>query len=404
MNRARLARRRGTRDDRAALDAVEKLLARPRALEPQDTDGTESHVLVVDARMLTPDQDSGSLRMFAILKLLRRMGHSVTFVSDGEEPQTRYARGLRELGVETQCGFSAAVAHLARLGHRYRFVVLSRPEIALHYLPAVRAHAPHATVIYDTVDLRWVRMLRAAELADDSAAREQAEWCRRVERAVAACADMVIAITSHEKEMVLMDVPAARVEVLPNIHACRPSVPPLHGRKDLMFIGGFEHRPNVDAVQWFVQRILPLVRQEIPDAVFQVVGSKPPREVLRLRSRAVHVVGYVADARPYFDRSRVFVAPLRYGAGMKGKIGQSMSHGLPIVTTTIGAEGMSLVDGENVLIADQAEAFARAVVKLYLDPELWAKLSTTSLRHVREHLSEDAAQARLEALFPVSAG
>jgi len=102
---------------------------------------------------------------------------------------------------------------------------------------------------------------------------------------------------------------------------------------------------------------------------------------------------------PYFERCRVFVSPLRYGAGMKGKIGQSMAFGLPVVTTAVGAEGIGLVDGENALISDDPRTFAEAVIRLYTDELLWAKISEESLKHIEKNFSREAAYRKIADFF-----
>jgi glycosyltransferase involved in cell wall biosynthesis len=200
-----------------------------------------------------------------------------------------------------------------------------------------------------------------------------------MERLNAAAADIVFAITDKEKTLILSDVPNARVEVIPNIHACVEKVQPVAGRKNLLFVGHYAHTPNEDAVSYFVQEVFPLIRKQIPDVQFYMVGSYMPETVKSLGSRDVIAAGYVPDLSSYLNDCRVFVAPLRYGAGMKGKIGQSMSFGLPVVTTSIGAEGMNLMHGENALIADSPAEFASAVVRLYTDDALWERMSTKSL-------------------------
>jgi glycosyltransferase involved in cell wall biosynthesis len=379
----------------------DEIFARAAELVP---DRGAGRALVCDFRTLTPDQDSGSVRMFAILKLLRSLGHEVTFVSMSTEPQPRYADAIRDLGVEVIQGFSDAYAHLAAEGHRYRFALLSRPGVYQRFVAAVRAFAINATLIYDTVDLHWVRLERAAELSNDASLRAAAEHLRRLELLEAATADRVLAITPEEQRILAAECPGARVDVLPNIHECHRSSRPWADRKDLMFIGGYEHAPNVDAMEWFVAEILPLVRKRLPEVVLRVIGSKPPAKLLALASPGVDVVGYVPDVAPWFEATRVFVAPLRFGAGMKGKIGQAMSHGLPVVTTPIGAEGMRLVDEEHALVAADAEAFAAAVVRLYEDDLLWDRLAKSSLHHVQEHFSDAAVRNALAAIFTVQGG
>jgi glycosyltransferase involved in cell wall biosynthesis len=359
-------------------------------------------VLVVDHRMLMPDQDSGSVRMFAIIKLLNELGHEVTFVAENGAPDGRYERALGRYASKIIFGQEWTRAHLFQEGGSYRFAILSRPEQTDRFLPLVRALAPQATVVYDTVDLHWVRLTRAAELTGDRSLLEEAERFRRLEQANVSSSDLVLAITDRERATLLAQVPGANVEVIPNIHAVRPVRRPLDGRKDLFFIGGYEHTPNVDAVLWFVAEILPRIRLQLPDVLFHVVGSRPTEEVRKLASSRVRVAGYVADPDTFFECSRVFVSPLRYGAGMKGKIGQAMTHGLPVVTTSIGAEGMRLVDGETALVANGAAEFADAVIRLYADSKLWVRLSENSRMHVEAHFSEDAVRPMLAKLFPRS--
>jgi SAM-dependent methyltransferase len=356
-------------------------------------------VLVVDHRIPTPDQDAGSARMYAILKLLRELDYAVTFVSNCESQMLDYERKLGQLGVPVLYGYSTAVTHLTQYGHQYEFVLLSRPETAFRFLPVVRAYALNSTVIYDTVDLHWVRMRREAEMSGDPALRNLADRFMRIERLNSLCADLVLAVTPDEKESLLAEAPDARVEVIPTIHTSRPPSDLGHKREGLMFIGGFEHVPNVDAVKWFVEEVFPIIQRQLAGLQFHVIGSKMPEQVTVLASPSVRIVGYVPDPEPYFRSSRVFVAPLRYGAGMKGKIGHSMSYGLPVVTTSVGAEGMMLQDGENALIGDGPEAFARAVVRLYTDDRLWRQIADNSVEHIRHHFSEEAVKAHLRTIL-----
>jgi glycosyltransferase involved in cell wall biosynthesis len=356
-------------------------------------------ILVVDQKVPTPDQDSGSLRMLSILKLLRGMGYRIDFVSEKAQLIGSSESETSSLGIPVHSGFSAALSHLKEEGHSYRFVLLSRPNVAYRYLPLVRAYAIHATVIYDTVDLHWLRLAREAEINGDQTRWESVEFYKRMERLNASCADLVIAITPEEREKILLEEPELRVEIVPNIHRCAAAGRPFHLRKNLMFIGGFQHKPNEDAVRYFARDIFPLISKELPEVVFNIIGSHMPDSVKALAAPSIDPIGYVVDPSVYFEDCRVFVSPLRYGAGMKGKISQSMSHRLPVVTTTIGAEGMALAEGETALIADDPEAFARAVVRLYTDKALWDRIAANSVAHIEKHFSEAAVRTRLERIL-----
>jgi len=164
-----------------------------------------------------------------------------------------------------------------------------------------------------------------------------------------------------------------------------------------MFVGGFQHTPNVDAAKWFVQEIWPLVRQQLPDARFHLIGSKAPDDIRALgEEEGVQFHGFVPDIEPFLDNCRVAVAPLRFGAGVKGKVNLSMSYGQPVVATGVATEGMQTRHAVDVLNADEPEAFAKAVVTLYRDKDLWEKLSGNGLKNVERWFSFDAARQNVE--------
>ncbi len=165
-----------------------------------------------------------------------------------------------------------------------------------------------------------------------------------------------------------------------------------------MFIGSFLHPPNIDAVNWFVNEIFPVILEKIPEVKFYIIGSEPTNEVKQLASDNVIVTGFVEDVSPYFEQSKVFVSPLRYGAGLKGKIGQSMSFGLPIVTTTIGAEGF-IVEETPFIISDEPEEFAKNVVKLYNNKSVWEKLSNAGINTIKKHYSPESVAVTLNNIF-----
>jgi glycosyltransferase involved in cell wall biosynthesis len=183
-----------------------------------------------------------------------------------------------------------------------------------------------------------------------------------------------------------------------------PAGPPPgpEGRAGLLFVGGFWHVPNGDAVLWFVEHVWPRIQAQAPDVVFRIAGSDPTPEVLALGGRpGIEVLGYQPDLTAHFNTARVFVAPIRFGAGMKGKVGQSLVNGLPAVATPIGAEGMSLVADEHLLVADMAEDFAEAVLSLLQDDALWRRLQAQGRALIQATLSKPVVARRLETLFRV---
>jgi len=187
--------------------------------------------------------------------------------------------------------------------------------------------------------------------------------------------------------------------VIPNIHAVGDQPIDRSGRNGLLFVGNFNHPPNVDAIHYFVREVFPLITTVIPDITLTIVGNNPPKEITALDGPRIRVTGYVPSTEPYLRNARVSIVPLRYGAGMKGKIGEAMAHGLPVVTTSIGAEGMGLVHGQTALIADTPREFADAVLALYDDERAWERIAADARQFLRDHYSVEAVETRLAEML-----
>jgi glycosyltransferase involved in cell wall biosynthesis len=226
-----------------------------------------------------------------------------------------------------------------------------------------------------------------------------AQRVKRQELSLVAQADATLVVSEEERTLLAEEIPGAEVRVVSNIHRIPGSAKSFEERADLMFVGGFAHPPNRDAVLYFCREVLPRILTSLPEARLFVIGSDPPPEIRCLESDQVHILGYVPDIEPFLNNCRVSVAPLRFGAGVKGKINQSLAYGLPVVGTTIAVEGMFLKNGESVLIADDARSFADAVVKLFRDAALWNKLSTGGLAVMEEHFSFAAVQRAVGQLL-----
>ncbi len=363
--------------------------------------GIAKRVLVVDTRILCPDQDSGSLRMLNLLRIFQQLDFKVTFLPENLQRPSPYTERMQELGIECLYApfFTDLTEFLRERRGEFDLIMLSRMEIGEKMLMTCRAEAPSVPVVFDTVDLHFLRGEREAELSDSEVKRNAAAATRALELGIASRCDAVIVVSSFEKEMLDRELPEQHVALVSNIHEVSETVQPFAGRGDFVFIGGFEHPPNVDAMLWFCSEIMPLVVAEMPDARLHIIGSKMPEAVRALAGANVVTHGYVENVVPFFDSCLLSIAPLRYGAGVKGKINQSMSFGTPVVSTTIGAEGMHLEHERNILIADEPKLFAAQIVRLHHDPELWEHLSYEGLQNIEEHFSFAAAQASLEQLL-----
>jgi GT2 family glycosyltransferase len=362
----------------------------------------QRQVLVIDALTPQPDHDSGSLRLVNLMRLLREEGAHVVFLPANREHSGRYTEDLQQLGIEAWYAPFArrAPAWLREHGPRFDSILVSRHYVAREFLPLLRQHAPQARIVFDTVDLHYLREQRAAELRGDSTLSRTATRTRALELDVIARSDVTVVVSGAERELLARDAPRATVEVLSNLHQLAGPGQPFAQRRDLVFVGGFRHPPNVDAVRWFAAEVFPRVREHLPEVRFHCIGSHVVPEVEALAAEpGVLVHGHVPDIAPYMDGCRIALAPLRYGAGVKGKVNLSMAHGQPVVATPSAVEGMHLRDGEDVLVAGDAPAFADAVVRLYHDEALWQRLSAGGLANVARHFSLDAARESVRRLL-----
>jgi O-antigen biosynthesis protein len=351
--------------------------------------GVLARALVVDHYVPTPDRDSGSLRMFSILKILRRLGCAVTFVPQNMAPAEPYTSALQAEGIEVVYEVASPGSWLEHSGP-FDFAILSRPDVAEEYLPMLRQRRLAPTIIYDTVDLHYLREERRAATERSRQARDNADRLRALELSLVRACDATITVSESERALLEREVPGSRVYVVPNIHAVSDGWPGFENREGLLFVGSFSHPPNRDAVLYFTREVLPLVRQALGPVTFNVIGPEAGPEISRLPG--VNYLGWVPDVLPHLDRARVFVAPMRYGAGMLGKVGQSMAAGLPVVASSVAAEGIGLRHGIEGLIADEPAAFASCVAKLHQSETLWQDLSASSVAFIRERYSTERVE------------
>ncbi|HYP01117.1 MAG TPA: glycosyltransferase [Pyrinomonadaceae bacterium] len=342
-------------------------------------------IIVFDERIPTPDRDAGSARMMFILRALVRWSRPV-FVPLNRPHGVEYERLLWKEGIET-----AHLVEYPRLLRTRNFyaAVLSRPLVADGLLKPLRRARPSLKIIFDTVDAAFVRLEREHRITGDARTAEEAERYREIELRLAQASDLVWCTSTDDKKAVEREAPGVRIEVIPTIHPLHSRGKSFDERAHLLFIGNFAHRPNSDAVHHLMRDIFPLVKQALPDVRLYVVGDNVTPEVAAYAAPDVEVLGYVPDVDPLYRSCRLMLVPLRYGAGLKGKLGESLSYGLPVVTTSTGAEGFGLTDGIEALIADEPEAFAAAVIRAYGQKDLWESLAEQGYRHVEKHFTPE---------------
>ncbi|TAK43817.1 MAG: glycosyltransferase [Betaproteobacteria bacterium] len=357
-------------------------------------------LLMVDAHMPFPDRDAGSVTADHYIRIFQQLGYKVTFAPENLRFDPKYTARLQRRGVEClYYPFEHDLRDvLRRRGREFDLVFVSRPYVADKIRRRLRAACPRAKVIYNTVDLHFIRELRQSVIERNPALARRADQTREQELRASAAADCTIVISPAEEAILRRELPQVRIEVIQLIHEEQPAGLPFAARRGLVFIGGAQHPPNLDAVRHFVSDVMPALRAAGSSHGFSVIGSQPA-QVHDLACDDVSVLGQVDDITPHFQGALCMVVPLRYGAGVKGKIGTAFSYGLPVISTGVGVEGMDLTEDTEYLQAENASDWVRQIRRLSEDEALWMRLSEAGRRIVRERYSPGRVADRLRDII-----
>ena len=381
-------------------DAARGIVERPerRRPLPPGPRGERESVLFFYPDMPEPSRSAGHTRASEIALALRRMGFRTT------------------LACETSAGFEAAVARFeaegievaaadrgddldALLRRGFDAALVSFHTLAQRAVPVLRAVSPRTRIAVDSVDVHFLRMRRAAELAGDEVGLVRAGHERTRELAAYAAADIVLAVTEDERALLAGLLPDADVDVLGNVHRLAEAVASLDDRRGALFVGSYGHAPNADAVRWLCAEVMPLLRSAGHTEPVCVAGSGMPAELAeQVAAAGAEPLGFLPSVEDELAGRRVSIAPLRFGAGLKGKVGESLAAGVPVVATSIAAEGFDRPT-RGMLIADSAQEFAGAIVRLSQDDALWAQLSAGGRELVSATLGTSACEAALERIL-----
>ena len=367
--------------------------------------GSKGTILVIDARTPMPDRDSGSMDAYQYLRILKSFGYHVVFVPENLVHAGQYSAELQRIGVQALYPpyWTSFEQILSAMGASLDYVLIYRVLVAAAVYDVVRSRAPQAKIIFDAVDLHFLRLAREAELAGDEEKKLAAERLKLIELDMIRKADATIVLSRFEMDLLKKLTPGAALFEIPIVRQVPP--PRAKGfdqRRDVVFVGGFEHCPNVDAVQWFVAEVMPRLQARGFTGQFVVVGSNMPPEIKALARPGVIIRGFVADLEEFFSEIRLSVAPLRYGAGLKGKVITSLSYGVPVVATTVAVEGGSFSHDVDVLVADKPDELAESIMRIYEDVELWEQISCAGYQYFKEQFSVETVACKLEKLLSAS--
>ena len=359
--------------------------------------------LVIDELVPVPGRDAGSNAILSHIQSLQRLGYQVTFAAAnmGQDAGDHFGG----IGVELcQSPWYASVEEvLRRQAGTFDIVYLHRGHIAVSYLALVRRAMARARVIYSVADLHHLRLERQAAAEHRPELLALAQRMRSYEMFAAWSSDAVVTHSSHEAALLRRGLAPGRVHVLPWAVPLHPTEMPFAKRRGLAFIGGYAHSPNVDAAKWLIQEIMPIVWRQDPEIECLLVGSAMPDSLRRLAGPKVIPMGHVPVLADIFDRVRLTVAPLAYGAGAKGKILDSFAAGIPCVATAIAAEGLDLPPPLAACVGENPADIAALILRLHSDKADNDACRDAALSYVAETLSEERVDALMRAVVGQSA-
>lgn len=360
-------------------------------------------VLYIDAEVPMADRGSGGMDAIYFMEYFLRRGYEVVFHGEytpGFVP--KYTSILLRMGVECVYAPQRQIwEYIASNGWTFSLVFVSRIYQARCFDRLLKRHCPQAAYVFNTVDVHFVREQLEAELRKDENLRRLAADTKRYELQVAGAADATIVISKDEKRLLTDEYGLGNVWHVPQMREVRGRAENTN-RSGAVFIGS-AHPPNMDGLKYFHDEILPLLPKDfkltvVGGALKKVMGEMQEYSAL-LACPQFEFVGFVQELGDVLDTALMTVAPLRYGAGTKGKVASSMSYGVPCVSSRFGTEGTGMEDGENILIASTPEEFAADIRRLSEDAALWQKISDGGIRFLRDNYSRATVDGIMDRML-----
>lgn len=370
------------------------------------------NIIFLEESMPKYDRDSGSRRLHEIFKILLGNGNKISLgIYNFHESDKSYINYYESIGIEVFQDYVSAKNKIKTATQQIKenlplfdIIWIFRPNGFKQWYASLKNNISTQKVIYDMVDLHYLRMEREKEyLPILKNTNKRIQQFKAQEYLAMQTADVVVAISNNEKEIVTKNgIDQEKIHIISNFHDVNlTNNKSYDSRKGLLFIGSFRHLPNIDALKFLREQIMPIIWEKNKSIFVNVIGADLPEELIqKYNSEQFRILGFQESVDEWFTNSRVFVAPLRYGAGVKGKIGQALEFELPIVTTPVGVEGMNLKNNIHVLVndIDDAQGFADNILRLYSDETLWSNLKHQSKKALHPFSKEEQGKKVLNMI------
>ncbi|PWN58905.1 glycosyltransferase [Chryseobacterium viscerum] len=359
-------------------------------------DASQKTILFASRDFPAHDKESGANRLKELIFIYKELGYNCILFAPHIFEDNSYVKFYQQHNVivYTENNKYKNIYDFLSSFKKIDYVWFNGPLALNLFYKKMKALLPSAKFIYDMVDIHFLRFKRAIDLEPTRISlKKNYKHFFRLETVVAPQLDYIIAISDKEKEIMSQYADQNKIITISNIHYPKIDISERKNfseSKGITFIGSI-HEPNIDAVKFLYEKIMPIVWKTNPELEVSIIGNVAEKLDLKLYPK-FKFLGFVESIEEHFMNSKVMVAPLRFGAGVKGKIGQAFEFFFPVVTTDIGAEGMKLTDKKNVLIANDEKIFAEAIIQLHNDEELWNTLSQNSVDSLRAFSPEEVKE------------
>ena len=357
-----------------------------------------NRIFVIDSIIPSYNMNAGFRCTFMYLNLFKEIGLQVTFLPNDFQKVEPYTTILQQKGIEVLYGdwYQKNIENWLKNNLKYfNYVYLQRPEIGKKYIDLIRQHFSRK-IFYFAHDMHYIRLSREYNITHDEKKLELSKKLKKIEMDIFSKVDIIHVVGNYEYQILKEKFDKKIIRNIP-IYIYDKQLSNIEKdfskRKDLIFVGGFVHSPNKDAVLWFSQYIYPKIVDRFQDMIWHIVGSNIPDEIIKLESKNIKIEGFLSDEDLYslYQKCRIAIVPLRFGAGVKGKIVEAAYNQIPIVTTSIGGEGLDNSLGA-FIIEDDAEKMAEIIIKLYVDYSKLKQMSDSGKKFIETYFSINRAK------------
>ena len=354
----------------------------------------KNRILVIDRFVPNFDKDAGGRCCFMYLNLFQEIGLQVTLLGDDLQKIEPYTTILQQKGIEVLYGDRYNEDHLENWLKDYlkyfKFIYLQRPLITSKYIDIIKKYFS-GKIFYFAHDLHYIRLARESNITKDRNKYLESEYIKKIEMNIFNKVDVIHVVGDFEYKILKEQFKNKTIRNIPLYfydNHYKNIEKNFSKRKDIIFVGGFLHAPNYDGVLWFSKEVYPKIVEQYPDIIWHIVSSDIPEEIKNLESKNIKIEGFLSDEDLHllYQKCRIAIVPLRFGSGVKGKILEAAHNQIPIVTTTIGGEGLDKSLGAFIM-EDNSENMSKLICSLYINYPKLKKMSDSGKKLIDKYFS-----------------